>query len=196
MQLPHQLEHLVARIAVEDVVEEVPDEHNHRAPLLLRHRRPFGRIALIVRILQHRVLPLVEVQRALLALVHLEDLTHPLVGRFGTEEEPAAVLEHRAEVVDVGAREVLEEGFEDVEDDVHRRDFELGQLRDEAEVLRRSGSAQSGGGVGGQRRTFDLVSARSTFRFFCKYRNSSSSTATSSFPTSGMYGLSVPTRRE
>lgn len=184
MHLADELEHLVARVAVQHMVEQVPDKELHRSPFLRRDRRPVRRVALVVRIVEHGGLSLVEVHRGALALIHVDDLAHPLRGALAPEQEATAPFQKGAEVVNVGTGKVVEEDFEDEKGDVDGRDAELGQFGEEAQVLcagcrvRERGqinfcsSVRSGPSC---KLTLDRLSARSAFRFRCKYRNSSSS---------------------
>lgn len=144
MHLADELEHLVARVAVQHVVEQVPDKELHRRPFLGRDRRPVRRVALVVRIIEHGGLSLVEVHRGALALVHVDDLAHPLRGALAPEQEPTAPFQKGAEVVDVGTGKVIEEDFEDEKGDVDGRDAELGQFGEEAQVLKGFSSSRRG----------------------------------------------------
>lgn len=152
MQLANELEDLVARVARQGVVEELADVQLHWRPLLLHHDGPIRRIALhppladypflssqathlVVRILQHRDLPLIQRHRRLFPLHRLEDRRHLLARRLRSKEIASAAFEGGTEVVDVGAREVVEEDFKDVKDRVGGSDAELGELGKETEVL-------------------------------------------------------------
>mgnify|MGYP006876451294 CR=1 FL=1 len=135
MHLADELEHLVARVAVQHMVEQVPDKELHRRPFLGRDRRPVRRVALVVRIVEHGGLSLVEVHRGALALIHVDDLAHPLRGALAPEQEATAPFQKGAEVVNVGTGKVVEEDFENEKGDVDGRDAELGQFGEEAQVL-------------------------------------------------------------
>lgn len=78
--------------------------------------------------------------RRLLPLHRLQHGPHLLARSLAPQQEPPATLEHGTEVVDVRAGKIVEKDFEDVEDRMDGGDAELGELGEEAEVLRAKGS--------------------------------------------------------
>lgn len=79
--------------------------------------------------------------RRLLPLHRLQHDPHLLTRRLAPQQEPPASLEDGAEVVDIGAGEIVEKDFEDVEDGVNGCDAELCELGEEAEILRMGNEA-------------------------------------------------------
>lgn len=135
MQLAHKLEHAVARIARQRVVKQMADIQLHWSPFFRNHDWPVGRVALIVRVVQHGNLPLIQVHGGLLALDCLEDRPHLFVSRFRPQQETTAAFQRRAQVVNVGSRKIVKEHSENVKDDVDRSHPELCQFGQEPEIL-------------------------------------------------------------
>lgn len=130
-----ELQDLVDRLLGKNVVHEVSNELFHRRSLFLLSGSPFRRICLVVRVLEHQLLALVEVLHALLALHQFEHLRKSLFGLVVSEQETTTAFEEHGDIIDIGAGEVVETDLEDVEDEVRRDDFELGEGGEEGDIL-------------------------------------------------------------
>lgn len=133
-----------------------------------------------------------------------------LMSFFASQQKAAASFQEQCKILDVRSREIIQADFEDVQDEMRRDDTEFGQVRQIHDVLE---NISTGNRVT-TKITFSRTSESSltTFFFLCKYRNSSSNCivhermkvrqvpqkrtiATTSVPISGIYLLSVATKR-